>query len=145
MVSLLEEAKDSALVRRKIQKETIPNEGYCEMGASIRDETTSCMFCDCFSLHIYTFRNGVRRPAFLPTAGGIHIQRPSTIPLDIHVCIGSAMSQIRPNTTPGYHHDMQDEAIQNTAGLSDRGGLSLFVLIGHTQNYQIRGNPGLLI
>ena len=102
-------------------------------------------FCDCFSLHIYTSRNGVRRPAFLPTAGGIHIQRLSTILLDIHVCIGSAMSQIRSNTTPGYRHDMQDEAIQNTAGLSDRGGLSLFVLIGHTQNYQIRGNPGLLI
>lgn len=40
---------------------------------------------------------------------------------------------------------MQDEAIQNTAGLSDRGDLSLFVLIGYTQNYQIRGNPGLLI
>ena len=81
----------------------------------------------------------------LPTAGVIHIQRPSTILLDIHVCIGSAMSQIRRNTTPGYRHDMQDEAIQNTAGLSDRGDLSLFVLIGYTQNYQIRGNPGLLI
>ena len=32
MVSLLEEAKDSGLVRRRIHKETIPNEGYCENG-----------------------------------------------------------------------------------------------------------------
>lgn len=53
---------------------------------------------------------------------------------------------VKYNLPPEYYrHDMQDEAIHNTAGLSDRGGLSQCILIGHTQNYQIRGNPGRLI
>ena len=130
MVSLLEEAKDSGLVRRRIEKETIPNEGqHCNLRMGClykkRDSIMHGLWL-LFLAYLYIRRDyGVRSPAFLPTAGVI--QRHFIILLEIHVDMGSALFQsvhvkpaggeIQP-PLPEYRHDMQDEAIHNTAGLS---------------------------